>query len=269
MKKLLLLTVFFTIITMSGCNEEKSVPGFIDKFSYIEKENGWISELVIEESTVGDTKGELNFDFSGVNLKYKQLDGIYAPIIDKDGNEVQQIETNIPSYIHNQEIKDEVKAISAFLTKKQFREKISKEDLGELPLSYFPYEDIVTLVNNALEDKYADKGFGKYNISAHNCVQKKMKDDSIIQVSYSDVYGYIRVLNIEYIYANGTYLSDLVYTGEATSQQNEAMKSINEIEKEIVDTQELNYDDVISPIEDKEEFNTQLRQLLTETIIEQ
>lgn len=249
------------IILMSGCQktEESNEPGFVDQYAFVEKGDGWIYDVIIETSKLN---GKRTFLFDGVNLKHKEIEGFYVPILDENSNEIDRGNPTIPSVANNSSMKEEVKKINAYFDEEQFVSPITEEDIIGLETKYFTHEDIINLVNNALKDPFAEKGFGEYNIAQVNCEQMKLKDGSIIQVSYSSIYGYIRVVNLEYIYPDGTYLLDVIASNNGNEMQMKVAEDLTRLEKEIVENQEVGNREIQSPIGDKEMFNERLYFLL-------
>lgn len=262
MKKIILCLCLFIVY---GCSEGKREPGFINQYSAIKKGDGWVLYCIIEKDNNEETPNR--YILNGVNLKYKNMEGYYLPVLDENGNEISQEKTSIPMYIHNPNQKEDILNVNQYFDEKQFNEEIQLSDLDDLELQYLNKEGIVQLFNQALKDQYYEKGFGPYNIKESNCVQKTLLDGSILQLSYVGAYGYIRNVNIEYINSNHAYLSDLVVNHEASEEEIAAQESLDQLEKDIVKNQKANLENINAPMEDDSHYLDTLESLINEVFI--
>lgn len=203
------------------------------------KEDGWV---YVFEITYAENKQDPNlYIFDGYNLKYKELEGYYVPVIDKKTGEV--LDRVNPSYITlsiSETYKEDIYKIGDFFNEKQFIKKITIDDLKDLEIKKFEKSYLVELFNKAIDAELKTKT-GDY---MDNSFVDKVKVDSTDktmngewQVAYLMDYGYISEVNIEFINENGSYLSDEVKNTRMISDKQELFESIQQIEKEIIEMQ--------------------------------
>lgn len=258
--------ICLAMLMLCGCTREKNDGYFTNQTAYIEKEDGWVHSLLI--NTVYNNEDEVirvNYQVNGTNLKYKAIDDFYGVISDEEGNEIGRAGVPIPAYVYKKEYREETGRIEEFLSQNQFYRDITIDDLEPLELSIFDKQEIVDLYNEALDVDTSTKGPFALLAEA-NCLQQTLLDGSIIQLSYMSNNRYVTKLNLEYIYSDETYLSDLCEQETATPEQIEVQKDLDELEQRIVETQAYDGIDIDSPIDDKSYFNEQLIQLIDDSL---
>lgn len=216
-----------------GCSkgdqsEENFVPTFLDKYSVREMDNGWVYFLVINYEHKDDDE-MFNISFDGRNIKYKSIEGIKGvPIVDEDGNAITYINKAMPDLsIYSAELKN----IHDFLTEKKYTRTITTDDLNGLETRHIDKNLLVEMYNEALT---SNSTFGKYGKFSDTCLQKKDADGNIIQLSYVNLYGNLVAYNVEFIYTDGTYLSDY-----KDSSSKEIQAKIDAYEDEVLKSQDI------------------------------
>lgn len=221
-----------------GCKKkEEATINFNQRSASVEKEDGWYYMYYIQfnkndEGTIENP----TYWFGGDNLKYKVLEDYIVPMYE-NGKKVGETTPAVPSLLYNKKYSKELERINAFLDEKKFTDQITVDDL-ELDLTYFKKEDIVELHNMAIQKENATEGKYIY-LPESNIIQDELVDGYLWQAGYIGFYGNIAQVNIELIYKNDVYLSDLVEEGKATEEQKAIYNKIEEIEKLILEKQEF------------------------------
>lgn len=239
------LGVMLILAVLFGCQRQTENPTFIDQYASITKENGWIFQLIIE-SMEQDENNNRSFHFDGTNMKHQSLEGIHMAVKDENGNEVGQGKVKIPHYSYVEAYRNELDKINSYFEQKNWKEKITIEDLSDLELEYFEKEDIVAVFHLAIQDETYKNQFGPYNIVESDCIQKKLSNGATLQLSFFNNYGYVRELNIEYLFPDGSYLSDKVVHKNANDLEVQAQLYLDRIEQEFLKTQTIQLTDVKS-----------------------
>lgn len=273
-KLLFSILCFFSLLFGCAKKEETQLsPPFVDLTAFKELEDGWVAYLYIETLKKDIEKDESvnNIDFNQiqnvffdvVNLKYDKIENFYLPVKDENGEIVDKMQTNQPSYLQSI-YGDSVKSINDFLTNSKFKKIITIQDLKDCDSEIFnkrivSKEDIVQLYNDALSH---DKEF--YNNFMHvpesNTLTKNLLDGSRIQFSYIKNFSDFGICRIEYIYEDETYLSDLVLHGKADEQQVLLQHRLDEIEERIIATQDVE----TTPLTGNEQIDYSIKLLLKE-----
>lgn len=273
-KKLLysmIMLLFLCSCSNKSSNEIKqndaNVPTFVDLRVSKQLENGWVQDLYIEipKKQQNSEKIKDNFDieniegvfFDIVNLKYQHIDGFYTPMIDNNGKEIGKIDTVMPSYIQSSKYGKATSKIGEFFTEKKFTHKITVEDLKELSDIPVKKEDLVYLYNEAIE-KIPASDYSFPHIKDSNLMMKQLNNGDKLQFSYISGYMDIGICNLEYIYKNGTYLSDLVKEQNASKDQIALQERIEKIEDNLLKTQDI---DKINSL-GSEDYDVALKELL-------
>lgn len=250
-KKIVLCTL---LLFLAGCTKQadsnnnsddgKNVIGFFDKYAIKDKEDGWYAYLYIEVNK-NDQKSEKmkdnynlkNMDavfFDIVNLKHQAIDGFYVSVKNENGNEVEKISTVMPSYVQSPMYQEELEMINEYLTIKKFQKPITIEDLSDLETKNIDKNDIVELYNEALKTEPKEKVEDQYDATKEtNLRQKELVNGDSIQFAYIDKWNAIGTCELEYIYRDGTNLSDLTANGKATQEQKELQEKLDKIEEHI------------------------------------
>ncbi len=223
------------------------------KSVYDDMGDGWIYNFKIYYSD--DSSNKKLYMFDGYNLKYKQLDGYYVPIVYSKTGEV--IDKIIPNYITlsiSEKYKSDIVNISDFFNEMQFTRQITVTDLKKLKIENFDKEYIVDIFNRTIESElqtepgqYYESGFvGRASV---NSTVQNMPGEW--QASYLLDFGRIYKVNIEFINSDGTYLSDVSPIENTTLMISDI---INTLETNIVNVQEINHE--VSTINETSSLST-------------
>lgn len=256
MKRISIILVTIFALLISGCSKNNEVN--VEKtemIKYVSKcytseidKDGWFKFLCIELPKKNKNSNEtldnyvynenVSYTFDGINLKYKTLDEYYIPIYDDNKNEISKVEAEYPSYSISKSYREDIKKINDFLNDKKFERKISIEDLDTIDFKVVTKEELVFMFNGAFDKTPAE--LGKYiNIPFVAIVKTNYVNNYFYQVGYYCEYGNIRKIDIEVIYEDGTYLSNLVTNHEASNEQIIFSKKIKEVEEYIISNQDL------------------------------
>lgn len=265
MKKIMIiLMVSLLLIGCSKVSENDITVSYVSKCVTKEKSDGWFEIFCIEPLKKDQNLKEVKnnyvyndktaYSFDGYNLKYKEIKDCYIPIYDKKGNEVGKVPTSVPSFATSKIYRNEIKEISSFFNTQKFKTKITLNDLEELKIKKIDKQELVNLFNEAFEKQPIEIGKFK-NIPILNIIQSEPSDDYIFQVGYYCEYGTIKKINIEVIFNNNTYLSDLAQKKNPKKECLNMYKDIEAFEKYILENQEL---DISKSNIYKKEYNTLL-----------
>lgn len=256
MKKVLYVLCIFVMLLTSACSEKKQdkieqeeiIPTFVDLTSFKDLGDGWYAMLFVEIPKKDQNSKQLkgNFDLKHIeavfvdviNVKYQTLDGFYVPTIDKNGKEIGQISTVMPSYVQSPKYGESMKKISDFFTAKKYTHEISLSDLKDLEAKGIRKDDLVYLYNKAIT-KTPVMNYKFPRKKESNLAAKKLMNGDTLQFAYLSDYVDIGVCNIEYILKDGTYLSDLVQEGKANKEQIKLQETLDQNEKTILHTQSI------------------------------
>lgn len=265
MKKIMIiLMVSLLLIGCSKVSENDITVSYVSKCVTKEKSDGWFEIFCIEplkkDQNLKEVKNnyvyndKTTYSFDGYNLKYKEIKDCYIPIYDKKGNEVGKVPTSVPSFATSKIYRNEINEISSFFNTQKFKTKITLNDLEELKIKKIDKQELVNLFNEAFEKQPVEIGKFK-NIPILNIIQSEPSDDYIFQVGYYCEYGTIKKINIEVIFNNNTYLSDLAQKKNPKKEYLNMHKDIEAFEKYILENQEL---DISKSNIYKKEYNTLL-----------
>lgn len=248
-RKILIVIVVMLVNCLCACNvkqeeeNNKQELGFLEKAVYEEGKDGWVYYLTLEydlnENGSYDKKQAPKCCFSGVNLKYQNLDGYYIPIRDSKTNEIiSKQKVNIPDLIYHDDTRDDINAINDYLDQKGFTDPIEVKDLDVSLTNFTDKELVVRLYNKALQQK--QRLFGKYSLPVTAIEQThKINGEYTWQIGYFDSYGYLDYVDIELIYDGDQYLSDLVEKGNGTEEQKNLNEIVEKMEQQIVEKQQM------------------------------
>lgn len=257
LKKVFLFVIFSgMLVTIIGCGNYKQLkkvknvesPAFVSKCVVEEGTDQWFNYFCIElpkkDKEKKSVDGNYKFDntvaytFDGINLKYKNLDDHYIPIYDNNNKEIDKVEAPYPSLSVSTVYRDEIKTINKFFNEKKFSKKISIKDLIELELQKIKKETLINMFNMAYDKKPIS--LGKYiNLPFVSILSSVSDNGYIFQVGYYVEYGNVIKVNIEIIYDDGTYLSDLVANEGASITQQNLDNKITKIEEFIILNQDF------------------------------
>lgn len=241
MKKVcvLIITVLFLII-LCACSNTEAEPELEylrqDKNSVLKLSDGWY--LYYEREEVYDSNGAFTQAYcscDGVNLKYKNLTDFNIPLIDMNSGKVAG---SVPPSVHflkmNKIYEEKMKAIEKVLNSRPTVDNLTVEELKDVDISglIFSLDDVVNVYNKAMSG--GTKEFGKYmNISSSNIVSDTLLDGYQWQVGYFILSGHIVAIDIEVIYDDGRYLSD-INENQLSDSQKELLQKIEDIRNNIL-----------------------------------
>lgn len=270
----------FTLLT--GCSTKENVISnqtpttqFVDKEVTKEKEDGWVAHLYIqvEKKDKDSRQIEGNYDihkimniyYDCVNLRYQKLTGYSIKELDDSGNEIGQFEDVIPTYSRARDKKEDIKNINDFLTEKKFARTITLKDLDEVQCDSLDKNEIVEMYNEAINKKMDEyPGTNSYGGNKEvNSGEITLSNNGKLYLAYIVSMDRISAINIEYIDADGAYLSTLIDEGKADESQKKINQKLNEIEKNIIKEQSIEVD---VDIEDLPQFKNNINELLKKSI---
>ena len=263
-RKVILLMIIGLALIMTGCNSTKDeknddsqLVGFYEVMSYLDKEDNWIYTFSLSY----DKEKNITYrQFNGFNMKYDKMDGFYIPILDeKTEKEVGQLPPSIINLVNDQIHDEEFDRINDFFNEEKFTDYITIDDLKSLKTSYFSKEDLVILYNRALDLEPAES-FGKYNYSIN--FLKSNEEDRRWQIVTLGTFGYLDKVRIDIKYKDGKYLSDIVLSDEATIEQQNTYKIIENIQTELLKNKEIDFDGLTKDMNQTEK--TELLAVLSE-----
>lgn len=209
------------------------------KMYAIEKNDGWYHYF---ENTVVDNN-PVNNIFDGCNLKYEKLDGYSILVYSDETSDIGHMPTD-PLLTTSDKVKnrvserEEVKMIKSFFDERQFNKKITINDLSDLKLTNFDYDDILELYNNVQVVPYENGYYAKYKINTCEILKEKV-DTTTVQVGILNLATKINGIWIDLKYDNNTYLSDKITNKTATEEEITLYNLFKEIEKEIIESQDI------------------------------
>lgn len=242
-KPIALVLLFILMLAGAGCEQAKPVdsetePNYIVKCVTRTAEDGWVYFFTYERNKEGAEEKFSNYLYDAYNLKYKHLEGYDIPLVNKQTGEIMQyIQTDLPYLSANQQVNQDIAAISDFFQKHMFQAPISASDLEGLTLHHIEKSDVLSLFNQTIVSE--DLPYGKYGKIPEATI---IKEDSLLsgymwQVGYFSSYGNIVVLDIELLYENDIYLSDLIKDGKATEEQKKIQAKIEQVKAKILENQ--------------------------------
>lgn len=125
--------------------------------------------------------------------------------------------------------------INSFFELKHFTAPITLSDLEGLNIDFYSKEDLVVLFNDALKINYKRK-LGNYSFPLN--VVTKENSNGMWHVVTDGSFGYIEIADIDFIFKNGEYLSDI---SKYRSFYEKIYKEVMDIEAYIIDKQEFYY----------------------------
>ena len=237
MKKMVLIMICF--IMLLGCSAKDNVNDvnksaeFLDKTAFLRKGKDKAAYLNLNIVNKNNDKfGDINgIEYAEVNLKDKSID----------------VDTSLK--------------VSNFLSKKKYHKIITLDDLKSLDCEENLKKEIVQLYNEAWEKSPAEYpkhiSYGTNQTVDGGFLQ--LVDGGKLNLVYILETPRLGIVNIEYVNANGEYLSDLCASGNATEEQKEVQEKLDEIEENIVKKQSI---DINPNIDFTSDFDLKLKKLL-------
>ena len=229
--------------------------------------DGWVNVFEIYYDKAGEKNSYL---FDGYNLKYKELDGYYVPVLDIDGKEVYRVTPNYITLSISEKHKTDIRKIGKFFNEKQFVSEISIDDLKDLDVTTIKKDYLVELFNKTIKSELKTNKGDYYDSSFVNKVELPSSDDSMKgnwQISYLIDFGYISEVDIEFISLEGKYVSD-IESSNVNLTKNKMFDDIEKLENAIIRNQSLEVNGetakIFSPIKSNEvnAINSDINSLL-------
>lgn len=235
-----------------------------EKYSILEGDDGWF--YAFEISYPKDTSYNITYMFDGYNLKYKELDGYKVPVKDEKGNILYEVSPNYITLSISKDHKSDIHLINDYFNEKQFQSTISSKDLVDLKLDIIDKDLIINCFNKAIISDMQKTPGKYYDKSFVNRISTKSTSKDLVgewQLSYLNNFGYIKEAKIEFIFEDGTYLSDLA---KKDNNYLDLLNNIKTIENKIISNQ--SYTDTVSYVKNvktKYSINKDLVNLLNKT----
>lgn len=275
---LITIVAIFFIVTLVNSERKDTLTEVEDdtygefvgiKKTVIEGTDGWYYTFAINNFKKDNKIITTNF-YNGYNLKYEKMEDCNMIVYDDATGEVLRRIPTFPTFASSEKTKngvrerDEIKAINQYFDEKQFNKEITIDNLYDLKTENFSKKQILDLYNKTIK-KEAFNGFSDFNLNAYEFKKIEINKNYTINMGIlSERIGVI-ALRIDILYNNGKYLSDLVEKKKASLEQIEIYNNFKKIEKQFVDTQNINireefdlndkiYDEIFKVIEsfDKE-----------------
>jgi len=208
-----------------------------EKMAILKKDNGWY--YYIYENTNGE------YFFDGCNLKYNELDGYYVNIYENES--MKEIYYKMPTFPSlsvsdhskgNTLERDDVQAIDRFFTERNFEGSIEEKDLSELKITNFAIDDILNLYNTLAAEDFSSE-LTTLRLSECDYVYDDLKNGFKVFIGFLVERRGVAAIEIDLIYNNGTYLSDLISNNKASNKQIKLYENFQKIEGYIINNQDL------------------------------
>lgn len=242
---LILFVSIFCIMTglkvYAANNNEETKNYKYQQSIHDKRDDGWIYVFQIYYPETKNDKKVYMFD--GYNLKYKELENHYVPVIDKETQ--TEIDRIIPEYVTlsiSNKYREDIKKIAEYFNEKQFSKKIVKEDLNDLNILEFDKDYLLEIFNKTIESPPKYEVGEYYDASFIDRVNMKSSDESLNgewQLSYLIDFGYISEVNIEFISSNNEYVLSS-NNNQNVFMYNNLSSEIDMIEKSIIENQSFN-----------------------------
>lgn len=207
------------------------------KKSVLEKNDGWYYTLNAERITI-NSEYKYDYFFDGCNIKYSTLKDNYVKV-DLEDEKYTTIPANPPFISTSYRSKDGNKTENEEQTEinkilnSGLKERINNDDLGEIKFVNFNSDDVVSLWNSLDSLQYTNER-GKYEKYNQCEIIKNENKKNHFQIGIVFSYANIKKVRIDYVYEDGTYLTDIINQNKATSSQKKLYENIKNIEKEVM-----------------------------------
>lgn len=239
-KTAILLLCLMLLFALCACDnhEEAPDPEYTrqDRSAVLQLPGGWV--LYYERQEVYDANGAFTQAYcslDGINLKYQNLSDFNIRLINEDTGEVTG---SVPPAVHhlkmNETYEEKIAPIDSILEARPTTADLTVEELQGVDISglMFTLEDAVNVYNAAMAGGVRE--FGKYMyVSSANILRDAMLDGYQWQVGYLILSGHIAALDIELIYDDGSYLSNMDEAALSESQK-ELKRTIGAITESIL-----------------------------------
>ncbi len=264
MKKIqrgLIFIVLASIILLVGCNKrelednkEKNIDNIVNsnsseeqdtevnleemykfytKAAYKQTEDGWFHYFLIEFDK--ETDEPLAYTYDAYHLKYKRLSD-YVIEIELDDQAPTVGYPSAPYYLLNNDYDKDFDELENFFETNKPLSRLTEEQIAEIDIKTLDKDMIIELFNTAIESEPLSDG--KYYYMPEAAIwQEKLNGNYYWQIGYFCVHGEIASINIELMYEDGTYLTDIVSAGDGDQTQIAIDKMITVLEDKIMTNQ--------------------------------
>lgn len=241
MKKCIAIMMCWVIITtLCSCKNSKEMvldEGYHAKGAVQECSNGWFMFFELGYNLNQGIPTDEYVMVDAVNLKYKNLDDFKIRLVDSETKEaIETIQPEVSYCSMNPQYESILYDLEkSLLARKQNPDLTDRELLNFEDNDIFNKKIIMDIYNTALQN--GEMTFGKYgNLSESGLKSENELSGYKWQVGYFLSYANIAALNIELIYSDGIYLSDIAKE-DMTTEQKELFSIINQIENNIISNQ--------------------------------
>lgn len=209
---------------------------YTEQSVFDDKGNGWIYNF---EIIYLDGEEKLNYIFDGYNLKYKPVGKEYYVSYNdlETGKEIDRIPARYATLSTSEVYRGDIALINNYFNEKQFKSKITINDLKDLKITKMDKKYLVDLFNRTISSDIMNES-GKY-IKAQSLDIKTidMEDGSgNWQIMYILDYGYISNIEIEFIAEDNKNLSD---KKDLSSDEEKLLSEIDNLEERIIKEQQV------------------------------
>lgn len=257
---LLVFVILFSACKVSTPTEEVPEINFSTMASTLETNDGWVYYCYAEfdkDSNIQDARS-VNFSYDAYNIKYNYLEDCRIPVIDSNTGEIMDYQySSIPYISLIPEFNRDFAKVENWLEENKPISPISKTDIEDLDLKIMDVDLFIKLFNEMITSQKLETG------AFYNYFEGDMKREEIYldgykwQIGYVVMHGVMKNINIELLYyddtqnendkknkddeyfRDGIHLSDIVNTGKATPEQIQIQKTVDELEKKIIESQNL------------------------------
>lgn len=241
MKKIIPIMVCFVIITLlCSCKNSKEIvsdEGYHAKCAVKECSDGWFLFFELGYNLNNEIPVDEYVIVNAVNLKHSNLDDFRISVVDSETKEViDSIQPEVSYCSMNPQYKSILNKLEKTLLEREQNPNLTDDELSNFEDNdIFNKEVIMEIYNTAI--KNGEMTFGKYgNLSESGLKSENELSGYKWQVGYFLSYANITALNIELIYSDGTYLSDIAKE-DMTTEQKELFSIITQIENNIINNQ--------------------------------
>lgn len=233
--------VCFVIITLlCSCKNSKEIvsdEGYHAKCAVKECSDGWFLFFELGYNLNNEIPVDEYVIVNAVNLKHSNLDDFRISVVDSETKEViDSIQPEVSYCSMNPQYKSILNKLEKTLLEREQNPNLTDDELSNFEDNdIFNKEVIMEIYNTAI--KNGEMTFGKYgNLSESGLKSENELSGYKWQVGYFLSYANITALNIELIYSDGTYLSDIAKE-DMTTEQKELFSIITQIENNIINNQ--------------------------------
>ena len=238
----LLLSISLILLSFSACKKDISEETIQEDDGYHaigdirELDGGWYLFVEYDFNLKDNLRVDRTMTFDIANLKYTCLEDYTVTVLNEKDEVIGHTPEKVPYYTLDHKNNATEKFIEGTLLNREEKPNLSVSELSEVEDNeIFTKADLVDTYNTAMAN--GELTFGKYgNISQSDIIYENELSGYKWQVGYFSLYGNISAINIELIYSNNLYLSD-IGKDELTNDQKELLDVINQIEDNIMKSQ--------------------------------